>query len=46
MTRLRLTLKEDTYDLERLENVEGAKKIGMQGLVYQGNVQELKQLIK
>lgn len=28
------------------ENVEGAKKIGMQGLVYQGNVQELKQLIK
>ena len=28
------------------ENVEGAKKIGMQGLVYHGNVQELKQLIK
>lgn len=28
------------------ENVEGAKKVGMQGLVYQGNVQELKQLIK
>lgn len=28
------------------ENVESAKKIGMQGLVYQGNVQELKQLIK
>lgn len=28
------------------ENVEGAKKAGMQGLVYQGNVQELKQLIK
>ena len=28
------------------ENVEGAKKVGMQGLVYHGNVQELKQLIK
>lgn len=28
------------------ENVEGAKKVGMQGLVYQGNVQELKRLIK
>ena len=28
------------------ENVESAKKVGMQGLVYQGNVQELKQLIK
>lgn len=28
------------------ENVEGAKKIGMQGLVYHGNVQELKQVDK
>lgn len=28
------------------ENVDGAKKVGMQGLVYQGNVQELKQMIK
>lgn len=27
VTRLRLTLKEDTYDLERLENVEGAKGV-------------------
>ena len=27
VTRLRLTLKEDAYDLERLENVEGAKGV-------------------
>ena len=27
VTRLRLTLKEPTYDLEKLENVEGAKGV-------------------
>lgn len=41
-----LQAKECFFVDDLKENVEGAKKVGMQGLVYQGNVQELKQMIK
>ncbi|MDO5811994.1 MAG: HAD family phosphatase [Bacillota bacterium] len=41
-----LNAKECLFVDDLKENVEAAKKVGMQGLVYQGNIHELKQMIK